>query len=205
MKVQEINYVYVGTNLFKVLSSIQKLTLRVDTQLPCILMSEMMTILSGECYLSVIDIPSIAVRLSGLNKEFLNASLLIPKLQTVSVNLEYLFQKSNFVNFASPEAAALRESIYTLECNLEVAVSEIQKRMTSLEVILSRNIIIPPTLSTADDVSVAFHIAVNGPIIDRSFAEMVLERYLFLRSFLLNHWSPSYCNHWLQYSNIYFH
>jgi hypothetical protein len=35
-------------------------------------------------------------------------------------------------------------------------------------------------LSTVDDISVAFHIAVNGPVIDWPFAEMVLERYLFL-------------------------
>jgi hypothetical protein len=144
-------------------------------------MSEAMSFSSGECYLSAIDIPSIAVKLSGIKKEMLNASLLIPKLQTASVNLEHMFQKSTFVNFALLEAAALRQSVHTLECNLEVAVSEIQKRMTSLEVILSRNVIIPPTLSTADDVSVAFHIAVNGPVIDWSFAEIVLERYLFLK------------------------
>jgi hypothetical protein len=45
---------------------------------------------------------------------------------------------------------------------------------------LSRNAIIPTTLSTADDVSVALHIAVSGPKINWYSAELVLERFLFL-------------------------
>jgi hypothetical protein len=52
---------------------------------------------------------------------------------------------------------------------------------------LNKRAIIPPILSTADDISTAFHIAVNGPEttlscpdIGWSFAEAVLERFSFL-------------------------
>jgi hypothetical protein len=52
---------------------------------------------------------------------------------------------------------------------------------------LNKSVIIPSTLSTADDISTAFHIAVNGlettlscPDIGWSFAEAVLERFSFL-------------------------
>jgi hypothetical protein len=47
--------------------------------------------------------------------------------------------------------------------------------MKSLKVILSKKVRIPKTLplSTADDVSAAFHIAVNGSEIDWPFAEGV--------------------------------
>jgi hypothetical protein len=49
--------------------------------------------------------------------------------------------------------------------------------MASLEGILSKKAIIPTTLSTVDDVSTTFHIAVNGPEIDLPFSEMVLESF----------------------------
>lgn len=52
--------------------------------------------------------------------------------------------------------------------------------MTSLEIILNRKVIIPAILSTADDMSAAFHIAVNGPEIDWPFAEALLEKFSFL-------------------------
>jgi hypothetical protein len=145
-------------------------------------MSEAMIVPSRGCNLSAIDIPSIAVKLSVIKKEILNASLLLPKIQEASISLEEIIRQSNFVEFASSGAVALRQSVHTLENNLEVAISEIREKMTSLEEVLSRKVIIPPTLSTADDISVAFHIAVNGPIIDWPFAEIVLERFVFLRT-----------------------
>jgi hypothetical protein len=75
------------------------------------------------------------------------------------------------------EATTLKQSAN----NLELAISELQDRMISHEFSLrGRNAIIPSTLSTADDIAVAFHIAVNSPVIDWPLAEMVLERYLFL-------------------------
>jgi hypothetical protein len=75
------------------------------------------------------------------------------------------------------EATTLKQSAN----NLELAISELQDRMISHEFSLrGRNAIIPATLSTADDIAVAFHIAVNSPVIDWPLAEMVLERYLFL-------------------------
>jgi hypothetical protein len=136
-----------------------------------------MTSLSRECEILAIDISSIAAALSIMKKEMLNAFLLLPKMQSASLSLEEIIRKSNFV-----EADVHHEAIALVESSnkFEVAICEIQERMTSLEDSLSRNAIIPDTLSTADDISVAFHIAVNGPVIDWPFAENVLERCLLL-------------------------
>jgi hypothetical protein len=53
-------------------------------------------------------------------------------------------------------------------------------RTESLETSLRRKLKIPATLSTADDISVAFHIAINPRQIDWPLAEAVLERFSFL-------------------------
>lgn len=58
---------------------------------------------------------------------------------------------------ALEEATALKQSVR----NQKLAISEIQERMASLEVSINTDAVIPATLSTAFDVSVAFHIAVN--------------------------------------------
>jgi hypothetical protein len=52
--------------------------------------------------------------------------------------------------------------------------------MRSLEEVFNNNAKTPAILSTAGDISAAFHIAVNDSEIDWPFAEKVLERFLFL-------------------------
>jgi hypothetical protein len=120
--------------------------------------------------------------------EISNASLLLPKIREASTLLEGTKRRSNFIDeIIRCEATALKQSAKNLEHNLGLAISKIQERITSLEMsLLSRNAIIPATLSTADDISVAFHIAVNGPVIDWPFAETVLERYSFLGTEVLD-------------------
>jgi hypothetical protein len=132
-----------------------------------------MTSPTRELDLCAIKIPSVAEAFGILKSEICNANVIFLRIQKTS----HFIQNSNFVDeIAQHEATALNESAH----NLELAVSEMQERMISLEVILSKNAIFPATLSTADDVSVAFNIAVNGSEIDWPLAEMVLERYVFL-------------------------
>jgi hypothetical protein len=52
--------------------------------------------------------------------------------------------------------------------------------MTTLKIALSSRVTIPPILSSDDDISLAFLIAVKGPTIDWAFAKLILKRYLFL-------------------------
>jgi hypothetical protein len=140
-------------------------------------MSEAMITPTRECNLLAIDIPSITAALNVMKKEFLNASLLLIEIQDASISLENVIQNSHYVDLtAHHEAGALKQSVD----KFEVAIHEVQERMTSLEIILKSKVIIPAILSTADDISTAFHIAVNDPEIDWSFAEALLERYLFL-------------------------
>lgn len=81
-----------------------------------------------------------------------------------------MIYKSTLVDFTTRQVAiVMKQSID----NLELEISDI-------EVILSEDAMITTNLSTADDISVTLHIAVNGPVIDWPFAEAVLERYLFL-------------------------
>jgi hypothetical protein len=137
-----------------------------------------------ECNLLANDIPSIAAALSDVKSQILNASILLPQLQEAFVCFENVIQNSNYVeDSVHYETTALKQSAY----NLALGMSEIQERMISLEIMLSKSTVIPPTLSTADDISTAFHIAVNGPEttlscpdIGWSFAEAVLERFSFL-------------------------
>jgi hypothetical protein len=63
------------------------------------------------------------------------------------------------------EEAALKQSGSQRNAVLNSAHPEIRERMLSLEVVLNRKAIVPAILST-DDVSVEFHVAVNGPEID---------------------------------------
>jgi hypothetical protein len=146
-------------------------------------MSVAMAISTRECKFSAINIPPIAKALSLMKKEILNASLLIPKIQVASISLEETIRNSQFIEASAlHEATALKKSAR----NLKLAISEMQDRMTSLEISLSGNAKIPATLSTANDIAVAFHIAVNGPLIDWPLAETVLERYSFLGTKGLN-------------------
>jgi hypothetical protein len=148
-------------------------------------MSKAVAISTRECDFSAIKIPPIAKTLSRMRVEILNASLLLSRIQEVSLSLKETIQKSNFVESDDlREADALVESSF----NLKLVISEIQERMTSLEVSLSRNAIIPDNLSNADDLSVALDIAVNGFIMEWPLAETVLERYLFLKTEELDEW-----------------
>jgi hypothetical protein len=128
-----------------------------------------------------INVPSVATAISVLKQEILKASLLLPKIQEASLSLEETVRNSRFVEESTHhEAFALKQSAHNFEHNLKFAIADIQERLASLELILSRNAIIPTTLTTVDDISVAFYIAVNGPVIDWPVAEMVLERCSFL-------------------------
>lgn len=97
----------------------------------------------------------------------MQSNVLFLRIQEAS----HFIQNSNFVDeIAHHEATALNQSAH----NLEVAVSKMQ------EVMLSKVAEFPAILSTADDISVVFNIAVNGSEINWPLAEMVLDRYVFL-------------------------
>jgi hypothetical protein len=134
-----------------------------------------------ECTLSAIDIPSLATAVSGMENEISKTSSFLPKVQQASIYLEQTIHNSHYVDLSAyEEATALKQSVH----NLELAISEIKERMKSLKVILSKKVRISTTLSlsTADDVSAAFHIAVNGSEIDWPFAEAVLREFAFIRN-----------------------
>jgi hypothetical protein len=132
-----------------------------------------------------IDIPSIAEALRIMNWRVSHASRLLPDIRKASVSLEETIRNSNYidVSVSNHEVIALKQSVHNLERSFEVAISEVQRKIALLEIALRRKISIPPILSTADDISVAFGIAVDNPYIARidwPLAEMVLERFLFL-------------------------
>lgn len=130
-----------------------------------------------ECNISANEIPSIDKALRTMRSGLIYASQFLSKMQDASISLEAIVLNSHTVDFsAHHEATAMRLSAN----NIDLAMSEIEERMTSLEVILNRKAVIPTVLSTADDVSVAFHIAMNSPKIDWPFAEFVLERFSLL-------------------------
>jgi hypothetical protein len=146
-----------------------------------LIMSELLVSTTRVCNISAIDIPSIAAALRLMKKEISNASLLLPKIHDASTSLWATIKKSHYVEMsARQEVSALNRSACNLQHNLTLAISEIEERIASLEVILSTEAIIPAILSTPDDLSVAFYIAVNGPDIDWPRAEAVLERFLFI-------------------------
>lgn len=127
-----------------------------------------------KCNLSAIDIPSIADALRVMKVEISNATQLLSKLIEASISLEGMIRESNFVEIdANYEATSLKQSAH----NFELSISDIQERITSLEVVLSRKVVIPATFSTANDISVAFHLAVNSTNINWPLAEMVLETF----------------------------
>jgi hypothetical protein len=83
-----------------------------------------------------------------MKEEILNASLLLPKIQEASISLERVIYKSTHVDFITRQVATvLKQSVD----NLELEISDIQEMIESLEVILSKDAIIPTNLSTADD------------------------------------------------------
>jgi hypothetical protein len=127
-----------------------------------------------ESSLLAINIPSIAAAVTVMESEILDASELLPKIQEASISLEEIVRNSHFVDInAHDEATALKHATH----KLELTISEIQERMTVLGTLLGKNAVIPPTLSTPDDLSVAFHLAVNGPKINWPFAEEVLQNF----------------------------
>jgi hypothetical protein len=145
-----------------------------------------------KCNLSAIKIPSVVAALSVMSSEILVTSLHLAKIQEASTSLEEIIRNSHFVDVSAHyEAATLKQLVHNLNSDLELAISEVQERIASLKVILSRKAIIPATLSTADDISVAFHIALNGLEIDWPLAEMVLERFSSLST-----WSSFGRNVW---------
>lgn len=128
--------------------------------------------------LSAIDIPPVATALSVMKNEILNASLSLSNIKDASVNLENIIRTSIFLDQSvQEESSVLKKSAN----NLEVAIFEIQEMISSLEGVLRKSkALVPPILSTADDISSAFHMAVNCPVINWALAETILERYLFL-------------------------
>jgi hypothetical protein len=134
-----------------------------------------------DCNVLAINIPSITAALSIMSSEIINATLLLPKIRDASMSLEEIIRNSHYVDLsAHHEATALKQSAHNLGQTLELAISQFQKRMASLQEVLSKKSAIPTSLSTADDVSVAFHIAVNRPNIDWHLAEVVLDRFSIL-------------------------
>jgi hypothetical protein len=164
-------------------------------------MVELLSSSTGDCNIHTISIPSISAALSIMTSEILNATLLLPKIQDASISLEEIIRNSNYVDLsAQQEATALKQSAHKLGHKLKFEILEIRMRMVSLEEALSREPIIPTTLSTADDVSAALHIAViNRPKIDWPLAELALERFSILcteelmtdRTFCQNVWSEN--------------
>jgi hypothetical protein len=141
-------------------------------------MSEALISTSQECYLPVINIPSIAEAMEEMKTSMELASM---HFQEAALSIERRVLDSNFLEeSAYDEATAHVALLLQSTFNLEIARNEIVERMASLEELLSRKAVIPDILSTSDDISVAFHIAVNGPEIDWPFAEMVLERFSIL-------------------------
>jgi hypothetical protein len=128
-----------------------------------------------ESSLLAINIPSIAAAVTTMESEILDASELLPKIQEASISLEEVVRNSHFVDInAHNEATALKHATH----KLDLIMSEIQERMKVLETLLRKSVVIPPALSTADDISVAFHLAVNGPEINWPFAEEVLQIFV---------------------------
>jgi hypothetical protein len=105
-----------------------------------------------------------------LNSEISNAFL---KMQTASSNLEQSIRSESLVTSRHEIADSLQLSNQTIS----KAMSEIQERMMFFEETLSQNYVTPLTILTADDISVAMHVAVKGPQINYHLAEMALERF----------------------------
>jgi hypothetical protein len=103
------------------------------------------------------DIPDIKEVLSNVQTEMRRTIEYLQGMQEFAISLEQIIRDSHFAEvMAHHEATALKQSAY----NCELAISDFEERMTSLQVVLSRKAIVPAILSTADDISVAFHIAV---------------------------------------------
>jgi hypothetical protein len=147
-------------------------------------MTELLSSSLMDCEFPAIDIPSVAEALRVMRFEISHASGFLLNMRKALVSLEETIRNSNYVDVSvsNHEVIALKQSVQNLECSLEVAISEIQGKTSSLETAMERKIIIPGTLSTADDISVAFDIAVDNPQnkVNWPLAEMVLERFSFL-------------------------
>jgi hypothetical protein len=140
-------------------------------------MSKAVVYSSQACHLSTIDIPSIATAMRDMKGSIQDVSKSSLLLQEASLSLESVIGGSNFMEIsAHHEATALKQSAHLLD----VTISKIQERISLLEVALKKKAIVPAILSTADDITVALHIAVNGPNIDWQCAETVLERLSIL-------------------------
>lgn len=133
-----------------------------------------------ECNLLATEIPPIESLLIDMRKaleDFSGLYFNINHIHDVSISLEAAILDSNFVDLSAyHEATAIKESAGSIE----LVMSEINERMKSLEEILNKKAVIPTFLSTTNDLSVAFHMAINGSEIDWPFAEFVLERFLIL-------------------------
>jgi hypothetical protein len=143
-------------------------------------MSVAIVLPTRKCNLSIINLPNVAEALSLMKEEISNVNLLLPEIKNASISLRATLCYSVLIDrTAYNEAAALNESVH----KLDVAMSEIQERIASLESVLNRKATIPASLSqlsNAGDISGVFHIAVNGPVIDWPLAEAVLEIFLDL-------------------------
>jgi hypothetical protein len=134
---------------------------------------------------SAVDIPSIAEELCNMRNALSHASQAFTYIDKASISLEETIRNSNYVDMSVyHEVNALKQSARNLEHNLKISISEVREKFVSLEIALRRNTRIPANLSTADDISVAFNIAVNNRLgsINWPLAEVVLERYLTFQS-----------------------
>jgi hypothetical protein len=123
--------------------------------------------------LSAIDIPSIASAMRVMNSELSSASLALIRMQTASTNLEEAIRNASLLT----SRHEIADSFQISNQIFSVAMSELQEKMTFFQEKLSKNTVTPETLSTADDMIVAIHVAVNGPVINYRLAEMTLHRF----------------------------
>jgi vacuolar-type H+-ATPase subunit I/STV1 len=123
---------------------------------------------------SAINIPAVAEEMSIMKKELLKASNSLFDLKDILGNLKLISRTSKFLDQTDHELEGV-DKLKRSAGNLEAALSEVQEMMFSLEAVLrKRKAIVPLILSNPDDISVAFHIAVNSPVINWHFAETVL-------------------------------
>jgi hypothetical protein len=123
--------------------------------------------------LSAIDIPSIASAMRVMNSELSSASLALNRMQTASTNLQEAIRNASLLT----SRHEIADSFQISNQIFSVAMSEIQENMTLLQEKLIKNSVTTETLSTPDDIVVAIHVAVNGPIINYRLAEMALHRF----------------------------
>jgi hypothetical protein len=129
------------------------------------------------------DVASILVALSVMKSEM--TPLTVSRVLDASKSLEKIIVQGS----ALCDVHTLQEANTLMRSaqKLELAISEIQERMISLEATLRNNTLISSTLSVSalsspDDLAKALEVALNGPGRDWTFAAKIIERFSFLYS-----------------------